>query len=179
MLIYDFLSRREFFMNSNYISIAFLNEIPLFDRNFSLIKHEFEQWNQEYEAFNFEFNRVEFKSRLAKKTPKKVGYFVALWRKNENGKNRSFNVDESKDKLIINILDGYKKGQFIFPKELLVKKGVISSENHKGKMAIRVYPSWEQNLNKTAVSTQKWQIPYFLDFSKDFDKKKIKELYLG
>ncbi|MCI2899630.1 MepB family protein [Staphylococcus hominis] len=166
-------------MNSNYISIAFLNEIPLFDRNFSLIKHEFEQWNQEYEAFNFEFNRVEFKSRLAKKTPKKVGYFVALWRKNENGKNRSFNVDESKDKLIINILDGYKKGQFIFPKELLVKKGVISSENHKGKMAIRVYPSWEQNLNKTAVSTQKWQIPYFLDFSKDFDKKKIKELYLG
>ena len=54
-------------MNSNYISIAFLNEIPLFDRNFSLIKHEFEQWNQEYEAFNFEFNGVEFKSRLAKK----------------------------------------------------------------------------------------------------------------
>lgn len=67
MLIYEFLSRREFFMNSNYISIAFLNEIPLFDRNFSLIKHEFEQWNQEYEAFNFEFNGVEFKSRLAKK----------------------------------------------------------------------------------------------------------------
>lgn len=166
-------------MNNNYISIDFLNEITLFDYNLSLIKHEFEQWNQEYESFNFEFNGVEFKSRLAKKTPKKVGYFVAFWRKNENGKNRPFNFDESKDKLIINILDGHKKGQFIFPKELLVKKGIISSEKHKGKMAIRVYPSWEQNLNKTAVSTQKWQIPYFLDFSKDFDKKKIKELYLG
>lgn len=174
-----FLSRREFFMNSNYISIAFLNEIPLFDRNFSLIKHEFEQWNQEYEAFNFEFNGVEFKSRLAKKTPKKPGYFVAFWCKNKIDKNRPFNFDESKDKLIINILDGSKKGQFIFPKELLVKKGIISSEKHKGKMAIRVYPSWEQSLNKTAVSTQKWQIPYFLDFSKGFDKKKIKELYLG
>lgn len=165
-------------MNNNYISIDFLNEIPLFDHNFSLIKYEFEQWNQEYESFNFEFNGIEFKSRLAKKTPKKVGYFVAFWCKNENGKNRPFNFDESKDKLIINILDGYKKGQFIFPKELLVKKGIISSEKHKGKMAIRVYPSWEQNLNNTAVSTQKWQIPYFLDFSKDFDKKKIKELYL-
>ena len=44
------------------------------------------------------------------------------------------------------------KGQFIFPKELLVKKNY--SEKHKGKMAIRVYPSWEQSLNKTAVSTQ-------------------------
>ncbi len=127
-------------MNSNYVSIDFFNEIPLFDYNFSLINHEFEQWNQEYEAFNFK---------------------------------------ESKDKLIINILDGSKKGQFIFPKELLFKKGIISSEKHKGKMAIRVYPSWERDLNKTAVSTQKWQIPYFLDFTKGFDEEKIKELYLS
>ncbi|PTI71862.1 MepB protein [Staphylococcus succinus] len=166
-------------MNNNYASIGFLNEVPLFDYGFSLINHEFEQWNQEYEAFNFEFNGVEFKSRLAKKTPKKVGYFVAFWRKNEINKNRPFNFNESKDKLIINILDGSKKGQFVFPKDLLVKKGIISSEKYKGKMAIRVYPSWEQNLNKTAVSTQKWQIPYFLDFSKGFDEEKIKKLYLS
>ncbi|MDJ1110566.1 MepB protein [Staphylococcus casei] len=166
-------------MNSNYVSIDFLNEIPLFDYKFSLINHEFEQWNQEYEAFNFEFSGVKFKSRLAKKTPKKVGYFVAFWCKNEINKNRPFNFKESKDKLIINILDGSKKGQFIFPKELLFKKGIISSEKHKGKMAIRVYPSWERDLNKTAVSTQKWQIPYFLDFTKGFDEEKIKELYLS
>ena len=166
-------------MNNNYVSISFLNEIPLFDYEFFLINYEFEQWNQEYEAFNFEFNGVEFKSRLAKKTPKKVGYFVAFWRKNEINKNRPFNFNESKDKLIINILDGSKKGQFVFPKDLLVKKGIISSKKYKGKMAIRVYPSWEQNLNKTAVSTQKWQIPYFLDFSKGFDEEKIKELYLS
>ena len=44
-------------------------------------------------------------------------------------------------------------------------------------MAIRVYPSWEKNLNKTALNTQKWQIPYFLDFTKGFNEKKIKELY--
>ena len=165
-------------MKNNYISISFFNEIPLFSKKFYSINHEFEQWNQKYEAFNFEFNGVEFKSRLAKKTPKKVGYFVAFWCKNEINKNRPFNFNESKDKLIINILDGSKKGQFIFPKDLLVKKGIISSEKYKGKMDIRVYPSWEQNLNKTAVSTQKWQIPYFLDFSNGFDQRKIKELYL-
>src|SRR5699024_6481723 len=145
-------NKKEFFMNNNYVSIDFLSELPLSDLGFSMINHEFEEWNQEYEAFNFEFNGVEFKSRLAKKTPKKIGYFVALWRKNEINKNRPFNFNESKDKLIINILDGPKKGQFVFPKELLVKKGVISSEKYKGKMAIRVYPNWEQNLNKTAVS---------------------------
>ena len=164
-------------MNSNYITFAFFNEIPLFDYKFLLLNHEIEQWNQEYEAFNFEFNGIKFKSRLAKKTPKKEGYFVACWRKNETNKNRPFNCKDSKDKLIINILDRSKKGQFIFPKELLVEKGIISSEKHKGKMAIRVYPSWEKNLNKTALNTQKWQIPYFLDFTKGFNKKKIKELY--
>lgn len=166
-------------MNNDYISIDFLNEIPLFDYKFSLINYEFEQWNQDYEAFNFEFSGVDFKSRLAKKTPKKAGYFVAFWRKNETNKNRPFNFEESKDKLIINILDGSKKGQFVFPKELLFKKGIISSEKHKGKMAIRVYPIWEKDLNKTAISTQKWQIPYFLDFTNGFEKEKIKELYLN
>ncbi|MCE5008401.1 MepB family protein [Staphylococcus equorum] len=164
-------------MNNNYVSINFLNKVLLFSYDFSLASSEIERWNQEYESFNFEFNGVTFKSRLAKKTPKKAGYFVAFWCKNEINKNRPFNFSESKDKLIINILDGSKKGQFVFPKELLVKKGIISSEKYKGKMAIRVYPSWEHNLNKTAVSTQKWQTPYFLDFSKGFDKEGIKELY--
>ncbi|PTI29394.1 MepB protein [Mammaliicoccus vitulinus] len=166
-------------MNNDYVSIDFLNELPLFNHRFSSVNYEFEQWNHEYEGFNFEFNGIEFKSRLAKKTPKKVGYFVAFWRKNEINKNRPFNFSESKDKLIINILDGSKKGQFVFPKELLVKKGIISSDKHKGKMAIRVYPTWECDLNKTAISTQKWQAPYFLDFTIGFDDKKIKELYLG
>ena len=57
---------------------------------------------------------------------------------------------------------------------MLVEKGIISSEKHKGKMAIRVYPSWEKNLNKTALNTQKWQIPYFLDFTKGFNEKKLR-----
>lgn len=47
-------------MNSNYITFAFFNEIPLFDYKFLLLNHEIEQWNQEYEAFNFEFNGIKF-----------------------------------------------------------------------------------------------------------------------
>lgn len=164
-------------MNTVYDSITFLNEISVLNYNVLLMNLEFEEWNQEYEAFNFEFNGITFKSRLAKKTPKKVGYFVAFWRKNKINKNRPFNFSESKEKLIINILDGSKKGQFVFPKNLLVEKGIISSEKCNGKMALRVYPKWEHDLNKSAVKTQNWQVPYFLDFTKGFDEEKIKHLY--
>ncbi|WP_259338294.1 MepB family protein [Staphylococcus succinus] len=44
-----------------------------------MINHEFEQWNQEFDAFNYEFRGDNFKSRLAKQTPNKVGYFGAFW----------------------------------------------------------------------------------------------------
>ncbi len=56
-------------------------------------------------------------------------------------------------------------------------KGIISSENKKGKMAFRVYPSWENDLNKTAQLSQKWQLEYFVDLSNDVDEQKIIELY--
>lgn len=37
-----------------------------------------EQWNQSYEAYNFNINGYVFKSRLAKKTTKKKDIFIAL-----------------------------------------------------------------------------------------------------
>ncbi len=37
-------------------------------------------------------------------------------------------------------------------------------------MAIRVYPSWDKLTNKQAITTQKWQIPYFIDIT---DKTKV------
>src|SRR5699024_7708167 len=105
------------------------------DFNFSIRKFELEVWNYEYEAINININNNSFKSRLAKKKPKKAGYFVTLWLKNELEKNRPYNYDEMKDKLIINVLDGDNKGQFIFPKELLADKGVLrrSGERRVGK----------------------------------------------
>ncbi|WP_338087777.1 MepB family protein [Leuconostoc rapi] len=33
----------------------------------------------------------------------------------------------------------------------------------KGKIAFRVYPSWENDLNNTAVKIQFWQMPYIVD----------------
>ena len=161
----------------NFNSSLLFNKLKETKSAFSLKDLNIETWNQDYEAINFIFNNITFKSRLAKRTPKKHGYFVAIWHKNNQGSNVPFTYDEIADKLVVNIIDGVQKGQFIFQKEILMHKGIISSENKKGKMAFRVYPSWENNLNKTAQLSQKWQLDYFVDLSNDIDEQKLIELY--
>lgn len=136
-----------------------------------------EKHNQEYEAIRFTINNHTYRSRLAKLTPKKQGYFVVFWEKDSKGKNQPYLYDNSPDKIIISIIDNERKGQFIFPKKVLLEKGILKNTNTKGKMAIRVYPSWETNLNKTAQSTQKWQHQYFFEICNDIDIEKVKELY--
>lgn len=138
-----------------------------------------ERYNVEYEAFKFSVQNTTYRSRLAKQTPKKKGYFVAIWHKNKDNVNIPFHFEIMQDFLVINILDENHKGQFIFPKELLRHKGIITSNSHKGKMAFRVYPSWERNLNKSASQTQKWQKQYFIDMSEEMDCVKLKNLYFN
>lgn len=62
-------------------SVRLLNHIiKIMNLQQSLIIRD-EQWNQSYEAYNFNINGYVFKSRLAKKTTKKKGYFLSLWEK--------------------------------------------------------------------------------------------------
>ncbi|EOL46071.1 MepB family protein [Enterococcus phoeniculicola] len=138
---------------------------------------EEENQNKEYEGVRFSIGHRTYRSRLAKRTPKKIGYFVAFWEKSTTGKNQAYQYDSSPDKLIISIIDEERKGQFIFQKEILLEKGILRSTTTKGKMGIRVYPSWETSLNKTALNTQNWQKPYFFEYSNDRNRAKIKELY--
>lgn len=80
--------------------------------------------------------------------------------------------------MIVNITDGEKSGQFVFPKSILVRKSILSHDDVVGKMAFRVYPIWESNLNQTAKRTQDWQMPYFIDCSQSvLDKNKIAKLF--
>lgn len=133
--------------------------------------------NQKYEGIRFTIDHYTYRSRLAKRTPKKQGYFVVFWEKDSNGKNQPYLYDNSPDKIIISMIDHQRKGQFIFPKSVLLEKGILKNTNAKGKMAIRVYPSWETNLNKAAHHTQRWQQQYFLEVSTNMDIEKVKELY--
>lgn len=142
-----------------------------------LTKFCLEEQNKDYEGACFSISQSTFRSRLAKLTPKKKGYFLAFWEKNNLNTNQAFSYEKSPDYLIISIIDGDKTGQFIFPKDLLKQQKILRTEAQKGKMAIRVYPSWEFDLNSTASNTQKWQTPYFIDLSQGSDIKKFKELY--
>jgi Uncharacterized protein conserved in bacteria len=55
-------------------------------------------------------------------TPKKKGYFVVFWEKDNKNQNQPYEFAASPDKLIISVMDGHLQGQFIFPKSILFKK---------------------------------------------------------
>ncbi|MFK3937363.1 MepB family protein [Alkalihalobacillus sp. NPDC078783] len=138
-----------------------------------------EDSNKDYEGFSISIDGVSFRSRLAKTTPKKKGYFVALWLKDNQGKNQAYAVDQMTEKVIISVIDQamHKRGQFIFPKNELIKRGILKTKDQQGKMAFRVYPDWIEGLNTTARKTQQWQCFYFIDLSGDHSIKELDDLY--
>ncbi|MEK4563534.1 MepB family protein [Alkalihalobacillus sp. FSL R5-0424] len=138
-----------------------------------------EDCNKDYEGFSIHIDGVLFRSRLAKATPKKKGYFVAVWLKDNQGINQAYSEDQTPDKTIISVIDEtlHMKGQFVFPKEELIKRGITKTESQKGKMAFRVYPDWVTGLNATAKKTQDWQSLYFIDLSDHQPVKEIELLY--
>ncbi|API78391.1 MepB family protein [Staphylococcus argenteus] len=142
-----------------YKSIEILEKVLNVEMNVIDIVEE--KYNKEYEALTFNYKGTVYKNRLAKKTPNKSGYFVTCWTKDEDNYNRPYKIDEFADYLIVAVIDGELNGYFLFPKEVLVEKGILASSRHKGKMAFRVYPIWCNDLNKTAQRTQKWQCNYF------------------
>ncbi|MDT2847812.1 MepB family protein [Vagococcus carniphilus] len=121
----------------------------------------YEKQNEDYEGMTFTINNQSFRSRLAKKTPTKKGYFVVFWEKDEDNINQPFLFDDSPQETLVFISDNEKRGVFKFPKEILLKKGILQGDKSKGKMGIRVYPEWESDLNQTAKKTQQWQLNYF------------------
>jgi len=140
---------------------------------------ELEDQNQEYEGFVLTRDDRTYRSRLARKTPRKNGYFTVFWRKGEDDRNRPYTLDECTDRLVITVLDQGKKGQFVFSKEVMTSKGIVTTDSSKGKMAMRVYPDWVTGLNPTAKKTQAWQSEYFMDMSEEIDGNLIRSLYLG
>ncbi|PHK48634.1 MepB family protein [Staphylococcus edaphicus] len=159
-----------------YQSITLLNSLfKALDIN-ELNHVEYEAYNSEYESFCFQLNCHQIRCRLAKKTPTKSGYFVAFWTKGTDNKNRAFTYQEAKDYLIITIIDSIHKGLFIIPKPELYAQDLLYVKNKQGKMAMRVYPTWESNLNRTAKQTQLWQTKYFIDLTNETDYTLLKKL---
>ncbi|MCI0130301.1 MepB family protein [Vagococcus sp. CY53-2] len=81
--------------------------------------------------------------------------------KDDKSKNKACSFEEASDITLVWIIDADKKGIFMFPKEILLQKKILQAESQIGKMGIRVYPTWERDLNPTALKMQQWQLQYF------------------
>lgn len=125
--------------------------------NLAFDESEINEENQNVEYEGFSVPRLNFRSRLAKKTPKKSGFFVTHYVK-ENEGNRPYTEHESLETLIICIPN---EGVFLFPKHILIQKQIVTSTK-MGKMGFRVYLPQEINLNASARSTQAWQSQYYI-----------------
>jgi len=136
-----------------------------------------EKESQEYEAFDFNIGESQIKFRSAKITPTKTGQFVTLWKRNKNGIIEPFDFSDSIDFVIISVRKNDLLGQFIFPKSILLKKGIFSTSVKEGKRATRVYPPWDKTTSKQAQKTQEWQLHYFYKINVETDLTKFKELF--
>ena len=127
-------------------------------------------WNPEstnYGACSFELNNYKIQYRVANITPTKIGQFVAIWKRNNEGITAPFDVADSLDFMIVSVRDSENFGQFIFPKSVLVSHGIISQNEKGGKRGIRVYAPWDKPENKQAIKTQAWQVNYFVEIKEN------------
>ena len=120
-----------------------------------------EREGKEYSAASFEISNQRIIFRAGKITPTKIGQFVTLWKRVGQGPIMPFDVADPFDLFMISVREATSSGQFIFPKEVLLEKGVISKNNVGGKLAMRIYPSWDTTTNKQAAKAQAWQLEYF------------------
>ncbi|NLR81158.1 MepB family protein [Chitinophaga eiseniae] len=153
--------------NSLYTNLNIVKKL-LYDKcDFELTNVKFNLESVEYGACSFELNGHRVEYRVSKITPTKTGQFVTIWKRNKNGITEPFDISDDIDFVVITSKSGDNIGQFIFPKEVLVDKGIISKHGKDGKRGIRVYPLWDTVTNKQAEKTQSWQTKYFVTIKFD------------
>lgn len=145
--------------------------------NLQVSEYKEEVEGKDYQACRFQINGNGVICRTAKITPKKTGQFVTFWKRNVEGIIEPFHETDIFDLFVINVKCEKHSGQFVFPKSLLIKKGLISSPKREGNRGFRVYPSWDMKKNKQAQSTQKWQLDYFVALNDSTTLDRIKGLY--
>lgn len=121
----------------------------------------------EYAACQFILNNLSVLYREAKITPTKTGLFVTLWKRSAQGPIRPYELTDHFDFVVICTRNQNQFGQFVFPKAILVSKGIVSTATKEGKRGFRVYPPWSNTSNKQAQQTQQWQSDFFIGLTAD------------
>ncbi len=133
---------------------------------------------EEYFGFNFQLDKLNIKFRKAKITPKRVGQFVTLWKRNAEKQTEPFDEKDNFDFYVIVTEQEEKYGFFIFSKSILSEKRILTTNKKGGKRGFRIYPDWTNTENKQAAKTQSWQTNYFIDLTNNNTKttEKIKSI---
>jgi len=120
-----------------------------------------EKESSKYHACSFQLNEKRIVYRKAYITPTKTGQFVTFWKRNTQKQTAPFSASDTFDFFFILTTKDHAIGFFMFPKSILIEKGIISSQLKPGKRGFRVYPPWDITRNKQATQTQQWQLNYF------------------
>lgn len=119
--------------------------------------------NAEYGGASFVLDGKRTLFRVAKTTANKEGQFVALYNRSATtGKIVPIHVDDGYDFVLIATYNDLHRGVFVFSRDVLSDKGILSSENKIGKLAFRIYAPWVDTKNAQATKSQQWQCHYFL-----------------
>lgn len=122
---------------------------------------------EEYSGFNFQIGKLNFKFRKSKITPKKVGQFVTLWKRNSQNQTEPYDENDDFDFYVFAAAQEENFGFFIIPKSILVERNILSTQSKYGKRGFRLYPTWTNTDNKLAAKMQACQTQYFVDFTLD------------
>lgn len=121
-----------------------------------------EKEGQEYEASRFNLNGLKVISSKAKITPAKIGQFVTSQKKSSKRPIERLHQTDDFSLIIINTHSSNKYGPFIFNKDKLIKKGILSTGVKESRRGFRVYPPWDFPRSKQGMKTQDWELNYFL-----------------
>lgn len=154
-------------LESTFKDLAVASEVVYDNIGLVLAALKADAESAEYAACTFTLGGKPVLYRSSKITPKKIGQFVTLWKRNSKGITEPFSSSDPFDFIIISARSGSNFGQFIFPKSILLEKGIVSSATREGKRGIRVYPPWDKPTSRQAEKTQQWQVLYFLEIKED------------
>lgn len=124
---------------------------------------ESEPESQDYDAHKFLLGHYQVVYRASKITPTKTGQFVTLWQRSSQGPIVPFEVNDSLNLVVIFSEREDKSGLFVFTKDVLVRRGIVSAEGKKGKLGFRIYPPWASIQSANAQKSQNWQVPHFFN----------------
>ncbi|MGX9782673.1 MepB family protein [Janthinobacterium lividum] len=133
----------------------------------------------DYGACRAELRGKRLVLRVAKTTPTKTGQFVTVWKRpHPDADIAPLDEADPVDVVIIAVADdvgdGARHGFFIFPRSVLIERGVMSRASQGGKRALRVYPPWCVPESAQAQRTQRWQGAWFVAAG---DQQRLEQMF--